>query len=548
MDSIKKKMLAMKLEKENALDKAINLESQLKEKARDFEKKEEEMNEMLAKVKNIQAEVDTVQESLQEAISKLEETEKRATNLMKMEGSATVETVKSKILAMTSEKERLEREIALKNDDIEIERRKKEAAEAEVAAMTRRIRLLEEDFEQSSGRLTETSTKLDDASKAAEESESARWRLNNQQGADELKISELERAIATATMATEEAEWKYEECMKKADYCSTSLSKKTIYSNFNGRACRNRKTLETRSISDDERMAQLEDQVKEAKYIAEDAERKYDEAIQVMRFCSENPADGRINAARRLAITEVDLERAESRLETSESKIVELEEELRIVGNNMKSLEVSEQESLQREESYEETIRDLTERLKTNAELEAMYLKRLDLLREQLKEAEQRAAEAERQVSKLQNEVDRLEGSNIITTCYLELPANVCLFLLPLLASARFSYLHDASQRLSQGRRPQKPYRKGTNRKYNESKKPSPQRTKLLRYFDRKSTLHWTSTTPFEALRVHGKWQAHSKDRKTSMVANWDELLSEKERYRAISGELDTTFAELTSF
>ena len=37
--------------------------------------------------------------------------------------------------------------------------------------MTRRIRLLEEDFEQSSGRLTETSTKLDDASKAAEESE-----------------------------------------------------------------------------------------------------------------------------------------------------------------------------------------------------------------------------------------------------------------------------------------------------------------------------------------------------------------------------------------
>ncbi|OON19423.1 hypothetical protein X801_04710 [Opisthorchis viverrini] len=45
-------------------------------------------------------------------------------------------------------------------------------------------------------------------------------------------------------------------------------------------------------------------------------------------------------------------------------KIVELEEELRVVGNNMKALEISEQESAQREESYEETIRDLTERLK----------------------------------------------------------------------------------------------------------------------------------------------------------------------------------------
>ncbi len=104
--------------------------------------------------------------------------------------------------------------------------------------MTRRIRLLEEDLEQSSGRLTDTSSKLDDASKAAEESEryalfylstyftaslahvqhalslhaySARMRLNNQQGADEMKINELERTIATATMATQEAEWKYEE-------------------------------------------------------------------------------------------------------------------------------------------------------------------------------------------------------------------------------------------------------------------------------------------------------------------------------------------------
>lgn len=41
------------------------------------------MNDWLSKVKSIQTEVDTVQESLQEAISKLEETEKRATNVSK---------------------------------------------------------------------------------------------------------------------------------------------------------------------------------------------------------------------------------------------------------------------------------------------------------------------------------------------------------------------------------------------------------------------------------------------------------------------------------
>lgn len=46
------------------------------------------------------------------------------------------------------------------------------------------------------------------------------------------------------------------------------------------------------------------------------------------------------------------------------SKIVELEEELRVVGNNLKSLEVSEEKALQREDSYEEQIRTLSQRLK----------------------------------------------------------------------------------------------------------------------------------------------------------------------------------------
>jgi tropomyosin-1 len=42
-------------------------------------------------------------------------------------------------------------------------------------------------------------------------------------------------------------------------------------------------------------------------------------------------------------MVEADLERAEERAENSEGKISELEEELRVVGNNLKSLEVSEE-------------------------------------------------------------------------------------------------------------------------------------------------------------------------------------------------------------
>jgi len=42
-------------------------------------------------------------------------------------------------------------------------------------------------------------------------------------------------------------------------------------------ADRNRKALESRSLADDERITFLETQLKEAKYISEDADRKYDE-------------------------------------------------------------------------------------------------------------------------------------------------------------------------------------------------------------------------------------------------------------------------------
>ena len=75
------------------------------------------------------------------------------------------------------------------------------------------------------------------------------------------------------------------------------------------------------------------------------------------------------------------------------SKLHELEEECRVVSNNMKSLEVSEQEAKQREENFAELMREYTA---------------------ELKEIEERADLAERTMAKLQKEVDRLEGKYIL--------------------------------------------------------------------------------------------------------------------------------------
>ena len=81
-------------------------------------------------------------------------------------------------------------------------------------------------------------------------------------------------------------------------------------------------------------MSKLEEELKEARTQAEDADKKYDEV------------------AKKLAQVETDLDRAEERAETGETKIMELEEELRVVGNNLKSLEVSEEKANQVNNGY----------------------------------------------------------------------------------------------------------------------------------------------------------------------------------------------------
>merc|ERR1712029_547434 len=132
-------------------------------------------------------------------------------------------------------------------------------AEGEVAALNRRIQMLEEDLEKSEERLLTATQKLDQASTAGDDSQ---------------------------------------------------------------RMC---KVLENKSLSDEARMEALENQLKDARILAEEADKKYDEI------------------AKKLVTVESDLERAEERADTSEHKIIELEEELRVVGNNLKSLEVSEE-------------------------------------------------------------------------------------------------------------------------------------------------------------------------------------------------------------
>ncbi|KAI1283019.1 Tropomyosin [Halotydeus destructor] len=80
MEAIKKKMQAMKTEKENAVERAEAAEQQAKDANVKAEKSEEEVRALQKKIQQVENELDQVQENLGSAMSKLEEKDKSLQN------------------------------------------------------------------------------------------------------------------------------------------------------------------------------------------------------------------------------------------------------------------------------------------------------------------------------------------------------------------------------------------------------------------------------------------------------------------------------------
>ena len=76
MDAIKKKMQAMKLEKDNAMDQADACEQKAKDANLRAEKAEEEVRDLQKKMQQLESDLDVTQEKLMNANQRLEEKEK----------------------------------------------------------------------------------------------------------------------------------------------------------------------------------------------------------------------------------------------------------------------------------------------------------------------------------------------------------------------------------------------------------------------------------------------------------------------------------------
>nr|XP_050846476.1 calponin homology domain-containing protein DDB_G0272472 isoform X4 [Vespula vulgaris] len=213
-------------------------------------------------------------------------------------------------------------------------------AESEVAALNRRIQLLEEDLERSEERLATATAKLAEASQAADESERIRKALENRTNMEDDRVSLLEQQLAQAKLIAEEADKKYEEVARK--------------------------------------LAMVEADLERAEERAEAGESKIVELEEELRVVGNNLKS----------------------LEVSEEKANQREEEYK---NQIKTLTTRLKEATQREETFEGQVKILDSQLK-EAEARAEFAERsVQKLQKEVDRLEDDLA-AEREKNKLLQE------------------------------------------------------------------------------------------------------------------------------------------------
>ncbi|KYQ60148.1 Tropomyosin-2 [Trachymyrmex zeteki] len=257
-----------------------------------------------------------------------------------------MEAIKKKIAALKLEMDAANEKVEVNETKAKQENIRADRLNDDLGDLQKRLSQLERDYTVTKANLEQSTADLEQCEKSWSKAEQDRTVLTK-------KVQEIEASLT-----------KKEELRLSA---TIKLARATELADDAQRMCN---VLADRSRLDEERMEKLMSELKDARLIAEDADSKSDEI------------------ARKLQFVEEELEAAEERVKTSEAKIVEREDELFIVQNIVKSLEVSEEKANQRVEDFKVQLKSL---------------------KKKLKEAEKRAITAERTVKTLLKEVDMKE-------------------------------------------------------------------------------------------------------------------------------------------
>merc|ERR550519_205341 len=132
-----------------------------------------------------------------------------------------------------------------------------------------------------------------------------------------------------------------------------------------------RHDLENGVSSNEEQIDGLEKQLKDAQFMHRESERKYEDI------------------SRKMATLDADAARGNERADGAEKKILDLEEELKVVGQNLQQLEEGEEQRRIREEQLQAQIMDLRNKLKASeyrGEQAEMNIQRLNVRIDQVEE------------------------------------------------------------------------------------------------------------------------------------------------------------------
>uniref|UniRef100_A0A2K5LU94 Tropomyosin 3 n=1 Tax=Cercocebus atys TaxID=9531 RepID=A0A2K5LU94_CERAT len=179
-------------------------------------------------------------------------------------------------------------------------------------------------------------------------------------------IQAVKRKIQVLQQQADDAEERAEQrhAWEQGERLATALQKLEELEKAADESERGMKVIENRALKDEEKMELQEIQLKEAKHIAEEADRKYEEV------------------AYKLLIIEGDLES-----ELAESRCREMDEQIRLMDQNLKCLSAAEEKYSQKEDKYKEEIKILSDKLK-EAETCAEFAERsvtIDDLEDKLK-------------------------------------------------------------------------------------------------------------------------------------------------------------------
>ena len=268
--------------------------------------------------------------------------------------------------AIKKKMEKLSAETAAAETRIETFERMKEANEAEAEKYEEQLRLVSNHLNSHS--LSTSSFLISQVNKKIQNIESnydmAVEDLFNQS----VKLEAMEKKAGMADSDVSALRNKLILLQENAEKQEDKLAKSTLELAF---ACqtadsivKRRHELENIVSSNEDKIDALEKQVRDAQFTNSESERKYEDI------------------SRKMATLEADAQRGNERAEGAEKKLIELEEELKVVGAAMQALEVGEEKSFAREEQLQCEILELRQKLKVaeyRGENEEMNIQRLNV-------------------------------------------------------------------------------------------------------------------------------------------------------------------------